>query len=182
MRVIGHNWKAGVPRADQRAAGTTRVIPVSSGSQSVTDRARPVSRPTDRSATQSVSWTAGKDAKLTAPSAAGISARAVTAATIPTPTARKKDAAGVRRWANIPNPIPHTSIQATCAAMPVRDGIRGGRPVSPKPCRTWRPSEKNAPDQSLCLNPNPVIAPAVAAAATRPARTPTLSRGEVTRE
>ena len=133
-------------------------------------------------ATQSAACAAGIVANVTAPIAAGTRYRAARAAPIGTTTANRADNDVVFRWANAAKARPHSTIQDRWAVTPaVEARIRGGS-VTPKREVISAPRDAKGPSQSLWRIPNPMIAPAVAAAATSPARTPTRIREEITRE
>ena len=134
------------------------------------------------SATHSTAWAAGMLANVTAPNAAGTRYRAARAAPIATRTANRAEDGVVFRCASAANAIPQITIQARWAVRPAVEASSRGGSANPKPAVTAAPSDAKGPSQSLWRMPNPMIAPAVAAAATSPARTPTRIREEITGE
>ena len=134
------------------------------------------------SATQSAACAAGMVANVTAPIDAGTRNREARAAPSGTTTANRADNDVVFRCANAAKAMPHSTIHDRWAVRPAVEARNRGGSVTPKLVVTSAPSDAKGPSQSLWRIPNPMIAPAVAAAATSPARTPTRIREEITRE
>jgi hypothetical protein len=86
----------------------------------------------------------------------------------------------VLRFAIAAKITPNTIIHTACATSPVATAT--GRGIAPRPPATVWPRDANGPHQSPRRMPNPVSAPAVAAADRSPARMPTRNREDDTRE